>query len=226
MELYEEVKGWLNLSEEELKRLQRNKSRICLQEVGSWLGRTNSQILYEVYLRRYAKYTRNKASFLVMITNRFSPQTQRSHCENKVVARANRTTKDNLGSLIKENNSPPNHWCHYLGELLVKKHNHSQNNCQNAVWSGFRNLSEKRNQKGTNEWTSDSYIKLIQSRRMVNNLKNWMSQTLKESGVWHMQNADRGLQSNPKSQVLKASRSKKWVLRLKYCLSTLFEMGA
>ena len=51
-----------------------------------------------------------------------------------------------------------------------------------------------------------------------------MSLTLKESGVWHLPNADRGLQTNPESQLLKANRSK-WVLRLKYCLSALFEMG-
>ena len=47
-----------------------------------------------------------------------------------------------------------------------------------------------------------------------------MSQTLKESDVWHLQSADRGLQTNPKSQLLKANRSDmnflKWVLRLKY----------
>ena len=35
-----------------------------------------------------------------------------------------------------------------------------------------------------------------------------MSQTLEESGVWHLQTADRGLQTNPKSQLLKANRSK------------------
>ena len=221
MELYEEVKGWLNLSEEELKRLQRNKSRICLQEVGSWLGRTNSQILYEVYLGRYAKYTRNKASFLVMITNRFSPQTQRSHCENKVVARANRTTKDNLGSLIKENNSPPNH---YLGELLVKKHNHSQNNCQNAVWSGFRNLSEKRNQKGTNEWTSDSYIKYRAGEWSIIWKTGWARRWRRAvSDTCKTQTADCRVTLNHRYW---KPAAQKWVLRLKYCLSTLFEMGA
>ena len=63
-----------------------------------------------------------------MITNRFLPQTQRSHSEKKMVAWANRTTKDNLCSLIKENNSSVNHWCHNLGETACKKtHNHSQN---------------------------------------------------------------------------------------------------
>ena len=84
------------------------------------LKKVNSQILYEVYLRRYAKYTRNKASFLVMITNQFLPQTQRSHSEKKMVEQANRTTKDNLCSLIKEKNSSPNHWCHHLGETACK----------------------------------------------------------------------------------------------------------
>ena len=68
------------------------------------------------------------------ITNRFSLQTQRSHSEKKMVAQANRTTKDNLYSLIKEKNLSPNHWCHHLGETPGKKtHNHLQNNGQNAV---------------------------------------------------------------------------------------------
>ena len=43
---------------------------------------------------------------------------------------------------------------------------------------------------------------------MVNKLIKWMTQTLKESGVSHLQTADRGLQTNPKSQLLKANRSK------------------
>ena len=46
---------------------------------------------------------------------------------------------------------------------------------------------------------------------MVNNLKKWQDEpdiNLKESGVWHLPTADRGLQTNPESPLLKANRSK------------------
>ena len=91
---------------------------------------------------------------------------------------------------------------------MRKWHNHLQNNCQNAVWSGFRNLSVGENKSKSHKWVDKSQLHQIQSRRMVNNLKKWMSQTLKESGVSHLQTVDRGLQTNHTSQLLKANRSK------------------
>ena len=40
--------------------------------------------------------------------------------EKRMVARANRTTEDNLRSFIKEKNLSPNHWSHYLGETACR----------------------------------------------------------------------------------------------------------
>ena len=172
------------------------------------LRKINSQILYEVYLRRYAKYTRNKASFLVMITNRFSPQTQRFHSEKKTVARANRTKKDNRCCLIKEKNSSPNHWCDHLGETACKKTTFTEQLAKCRMKWFSESLGEKKLKKHTNEWTSLSYIKYRAGKWWIIWKSGRMSLTLKESGVWHLQTADRGLQTNPESQLLKTNRLK------------------
>ena len=150
------------------------KAKKILKEVGSWFWKTNSQILCEVYLCRYAKYARNKASFLVMIINRFSPQTNRSHREKKMVARSNRTTKDNLCILIKEKNSSPNHWCQHLGETACKKQQQQQQTfteklpkCRMKWFS--ESLGEKESK--SHKLVDKSQLHQIQGRRMVKNLK-------------------------------------------------------
>ena len=59
---YEEVEGWLNLSKlkknKNVLSLKCNESKNCLQQMGSRLdceGHSQSNIMYQVYLRRYAK---------------------------------------------------------------------------------------------------------------------------------------------------------------------------
>ena len=132
------------------------KAKNCLQEVGSWFWRTiNKDCTKSIY---------------VTICKIYQEQGIISSHDNKPVFTTNTTF-----ALWK------NGWCHrqieqkkitlifslinQIKELINKplvlsswknwkKHNHSQNNnCQNAVWRGFRNLSQERNQKPTNEWT-------------------------------------------------------------------------
>ena len=62
------------------------------------------------------------------------PQTQRSHCEKRMMTLANGTTKDNLCNLIEKRTCYQATGVIILEKPLVKKkHNHSQNHCQNVI---------------------------------------------------------------------------------------------